>query len=257
MSAQRRGLTKALILTVAAPVLWTVPQDSHCLAQATAPGPPAAASAPAGSTAPPPAGQAAGQEKLPEAGPGQADNGAGKPAEQSGTNGAASRAAAGPAVDPKTFIIGAEDMLVVRVWREPELSGQFMVRPDGKISLPLVNEVQAAGQTPEQLTASIAQGLSKFMNHPEVAVVVSQVNSRKYYIQGEVGRPGAYPLVVPTTVLEALSNAAGFREFANTKKIVILRNGKERLLFNYKEVTKGKHTDQNILLQPGDQIIVN
>jgi len=163
----------------------------------------------------------------------------------------------GAPVDAKSFIIGAEDLLAIRVWREPELSGQFMVRPDGKISLPLVNEIQAAGQTPEQLANTIGQGLSKYMNHPEVTVSVAQVNSRKYYIQGEVSRPGAYPLVVPTTVLEALVNAGGFREFANTKKIIILRNGKERLLFNYKEVTKGKHTDQNILLQPGDQIIVN
>jgi polysaccharide export outer membrane protein len=160
-------------------------------------------------------------------------------------------------VDTRTFIIGAEDVLTIRVWREPELSGQFMVRPDGRISLPLVNEVQAAGQTPEQLTGAIIQGLSKYMNHPQVTVAVAQVNSRKYYIQGEVTRPGAYPLVVPTTVLEALVNAGGFREFANTKKIIILRKGKERLQFNYKEVTKGKRTEQNILLQPGDQIIVN
>lgn len=158
--------------------------------------------------------------------------------------------------DLKDFIIGAEDVLFVRVWREAELSGQFVVRPDGKISLPLVNEVVAAGSTPEQLKATIVQGLQKYMNNPEVSISVVQVNSRKYYIQGEVGRPGAYPLVVPTRVLEALVNAGGFKEFANTKKIYILRKG-ERLRFNYKDVTRGKHAEQNIFLEPGDQIIVN
>lgn len=166
-------------------------------------------------------------------------------------------AGAASLVDSKTFIIGPEDVLGIRVWREPELSGQFVVRPDGKISLPLVNEVQAAGLTPEQLSGGIVQSLSRYMNRPEVSVSVMAVNSRKYYIQGEVQKPGAYPLVVPTTVLEALVNAGGFREFANTKKIRILRNGKEQLKFNYKDVTRGKHTEQNIQLQPGDQIIVN
>ena len=160
-------------------------------------------------------------------------------------------------VDTKTFIIGAEDLLSVRVWREPELSGNYVVRPDGKISLPLVGEITAAGLTPEQLAAAVGQSLTRYINRPEVNVGVQQVNSRKFYIQGEVQRPGAYPLVVPTTVLEALVNAGGFREFANTKKIIILRNGKQRLPFNYKEVTKGKRPEQNIHLQPGDQIIVN
>jgi polysaccharide biosynthesis/export protein len=217
-------------------VLLSIPAGYACQAetQAAQEPPPAVAPAPAA------------QEKPSQNAPGNSDTDPAKPVPAS---------AAG--VDPKTFVIGAEDILTVRVWREPELSGQFMVRPDGRISLPLVNEILAAGQTPEQLTASIAQGLSKYMNRPEVAVVVAQVNSRKYYVQGEVNRPGAYPLVVPTTVLEALSNGGGFRDFANTKKIIILRNGKERLQFNYRDVTRGKHTEQNIVLQPGDQIIVN
>ena len=158
-------------------------------------------------------------------------------------------------VDPATYVIGPDDILLVRVWREAELSGQFAVRPDGKISLPLVNEVQAAGQTPPQLAASITEGLEKYMTHPEVSVAVQQVNSKKYFINGEVQKPGAYPLVVPTTVLEALTHAGGFRDFANTKKIVILR-GTDRLKFNYKDVTKGKALEQNILLQNGDEIIV-
>jgi polysaccharide export outer membrane protein len=159
------------------------------------------------------------------------------------------------AVDPKAYIIGAEDLISIRVWKEPENSGQFVVRPDGKISIPLIGEVQAAGLTPEKLSISIAEGLQKVMVHPEVTVGVEKVNSKKYYIQGEVNRPGSYPLVIDTTVLEALVNAGGFREFANTKKIVILR-GSERLKFNYHEVTKGKKMEQNILVKPGDQIIV-
>ena len=158
-------------------------------------------------------------------------------------------------VDPKAYVIGPEDVLRIQVWREQELSGLFSVRPDGKISMPLVGEIQAAGITPVKLGDSIAEGLGKVMTHPEVTVGVEKVNSKKYYIQGEINKPGAYPLVIPTTVLEALVNAGGFRDFANSKKIVVLR-GSERLKFNYHEVTKGKKMDQNILLQPGDQIIV-
>jgi polysaccharide export outer membrane protein len=143
----------------------------------------------------------------------------------------------------------------LRVWREPELSGQFPVRPDGKISLPLVNEVVADGLTPEQLAETIAKGLSRYMTQPEVSVAVQQVNSKKYFIIGEVQKPGSYPLTVPTTVLEALVNAGGFRDFANPKKIIILRKG-QRLKFNYKEVIAGKKMEQNIALENGDQIIV-
>jgi polysaccharide export outer membrane protein len=171
-------------------------------------------------------------------------------------------AAAGPAapaapVDPKAYLIGAEDVISIRVWHEPENSGQFIVRPDGKVSVPLIGEIQAAGLTPEKLSSNIAEGLQKIMVHPEVTVGVEKVNSKKYYIQGEgINRPGSYPLVIDTTVLEALVNAGGFREFANTKKIVILR-GNQTLKFNYKEVTKGKNMEQNILVKPGDQIIVH
>jgi polysaccharide biosynthesis/export protein len=158
-------------------------------------------------------------------------------------------------IDPKNYVIGPEDILFVAVWREPELSGQRAVRPDGKISLQLIGEVQAAGLTPEQLGANVAEGLSKYMTRPEVTVGVQQVNSKKYFISGEVLRPGAYPLLNQATVLQALVNAGGFRDFANTKKIIILR-GDERFKFNYKEVIKGKRMDQNILLQNGDQIII-
>jgi polysaccharide biosynthesis/export protein len=158
-------------------------------------------------------------------------------------------------VDPKTFVIGAEDALVIQVWREPDFTRPVLVRPDGKITMPLIKEVQAAGRTPDQLAGDIQKLLADYIKNPEVTVTVNQVNSKKYYITGEVGRTGSFPLVVPTRVLDALTNAGGFREFANTKKITILRN-RERLKFNYKEVIKGKNTEQNILLENGDYIIV-
>lgn len=181
--------------------------------------------------------------------PDQAEKAAMEPAADAKPAGAAAP------VDPKAYIIGAEDVISIRVWHEPENSGQFVVRPDGKVSVPLIGEVQAAGLTPEKLSLSIAAGLQRIMVHPEVTVGVERVNSKKYYIQGEVNKPGSYPLVIDTTVLEALVNAGGFRDFANTKKIIILRGG-ERLKFNYHEVTHGKKMEQNILVKPGDQIIV-
>jgi polysaccharide export outer membrane protein len=162
------------------------------------------------------------------------------------------------AVDPKSFVIGAEDVLLIRVWRDAEVSGTVMVRPDGKITLQLLGEIQAAGLTPEALTQVIFDGLSKLkqLDKSEVTVTVQQVNSRKYFVQGEVGRPGAYPLLVPTTVLEAIGLAGGFREFANEKKIVIMHRDGSQHHFNYKDVIHGKKIDQNIQLIPGDQIYV-
>jgi polysaccharide export outer membrane protein len=158
-------------------------------------------------------------------------------------------------VDPKTYVIGPEDVVNVKVWREADLSGDHMVRPDGRISLPLVSDVEAAGHTPEQLAKMIADGLSKYMNQPEVSVAVRAINSKFYFIQGEVLKPGKYPLLIPTTVLQALVNAGGFQEFANRKKIVVMR-GEKRHKFNYKDVIKGKNLDQNIELMNGDLIIV-
>jgi len=158
-------------------------------------------------------------------------------------------------MDSKTYVIGAEDVLFLKVWNEAQLTGAIIVRPDGKISLPLIGELQAAGLTPEKLGTSITEGLSKFLTHPDVTISVQQVNSKKYFIIGEVQKTGAFPLVVPTTVLEALVQAGGFRDFAKTGSIVILRRG-ERLKFNYKNVIKGKNSDQNIQLEAGDQIVV-
>ena len=161
----------------------------------------------------------------------------------------------GAPIDPKTYVIGPEDVLMIKVWREPEISGNAIVRPDGKISMQLLSEIQAAGLTPETLGGNIAEGLSKFYTHPEVSVAVVQVQSKKYFIMGEVQKTGAFPLVVPTTVMEALVNAGGFRDFANTKNILIMR-GNQRFKFNYKDVVRGKNLEQNILLQSGDQIVI-
>ena len=157
-------------------------------------------------------------------------------------------------VDPKSYTIGPEDILLIKVWREEQLSGQVQVRPDGKINLPLINEVEAAGQTPEQLRATVIEKLTEFIAKPEVMVSVQQVLSRRFYVTGAVGRSGAYPLVVPVTVLEAVTNA-GFQEYSNPKKITILRKGK-LIKFNYSEVIQGKKMEQNIFIENGDFVNV-
>jgi polysaccharide export outer membrane protein len=162
----------------------------------------------------------------------------------------------GAAAD-KSYVIGAEDVLTIQVWGDQRLSGSFLVRPDGRISMNLVGEVIAAGLTPAQLEQSVGDILKakEILNKPQVTVQVTGINSKKYYLQGEIKSPGSHPLVVPTTVLVALVNAGGFNEFANTKKIEVIR-GKQRFRFNYKDVIKGKHTEQNIFLEPGDIIVI-
>lgn len=162
---------------------------------------------------------------------------------------------AGLAVDPTTYVIGVQDQILVRVWREPDFTAPYTVRPDGKITIPLIGDVQAGGLTPERLAAQLKQGLSDYINNPDVTVTVTQVNSKKYFVTGEIFRSGEFPLAVPTRVFDALSNAGGFREFANKKKIVIIR-GTERLKFNYLDILKGKNLEQNVLLQNGDTIVV-
>jgi len=159
------------------------------------------------------------------------------------------------AVDPNKYLIGPEDILFVRTWREPDWTWAAAVRPDGKITVPLIGDVQAAELTPAQLTKSLTELLTKYLNNPDVNVMVQEVRSKKYYIIGEVNKPGVFPLVTPTTILEALANAGGFKEFADEKHIKILRTDKI-YDFNYREVTKGKHMEQNFNLQNGDKIIV-
>lgn len=160
--------------------------------------------------------------------------------------------------DPN-YKIGAQDVLDISVWKEPELTRALPVRPDGKISIPLLNDVQAAGLTPTQLANNITDGLKQFVENPQVTVVVTQINSQRIYILGEVSRAGAYPLLPRMTVLQALSSAGGLGQFANGKKIYVMRqvNGKqEKYPFNYKEVLNGKNADQNIQLKAGDTIVV-
>ncbi len=161
--------------------------------------------------------------------------------------------AAGAAAD--AFVLGPEDVIYIRVMHEPDLTGPQDVRPDGMIVMQLIGEIKAAGKTPAQLAADIRSKLLATMRSPEVTVQLTKVNSRKFTIQGEVNRPGTYTFSTPVTVLEALVNGQGFRDFANVKKIYILRKG-ERLRFNYKDVSHGKHMDENVTVQNGDQIFV-
>lgn len=160
--------------------------------------------------------------------------------------------------DPN-YVIGAQDVLSVAVWKEPELTLTVPVRPDGKISMPLLNDIQAAGLTPMQLMSQITGRLKKFVTDPQVTVIVTQMNSQRVFIMGEVSRPGAYPLLHGATVLQALSASGGFTQFANTKKIYILRivDGKqEKYPFDYKAVVSGKRPDLNMLVKAGDTIVV-
>lgn len=157
-----------------------------------------------------------------------------------------------------SYIIGSEDTVHIAVWKEPDLTATLPVRPDGKISLPLLDDVQASGLTPMQLAASITEKLKKYVADPRVTVVVTAMNSQKIYILGEVLHSGAMALVPQMTVLQALASA-GFSQFANTKGIYVLRNenGKQQKLpFNYKQVIKGESMGQNIMLKPGDTIVV-
>ena len=163
------------------------------------------------------------------------------------------------AVTDADYVIGPQDVVRIDVWKEPDISRTIPVRPDGKLSLPLLNDIQASGLTAVQLGKAIREGLTKYLTNPEVTVTVTEINSRRVYITGEVTRAGAFPLLPNMTVLQALSSAGGFTQFAKLKGIYVLRNeaGKQmKLPLNYKEVVKGKNQDENILLQPGDVIVV-
>jgi polysaccharide export outer membrane protein len=169
-----------------------------------------------------------------------------------------SKPATPPTVDAD-YKIGPQDLIRIDVWKEPDISRTIPVRPDGKISLPLLSDVQASGLTAMQLASSLRESLSKYLNNPQVTVTVTEINSRRVYITGEVNRAGAIPLLPNMTVLQALASAGGFTQFAKLKNIYVLRteNGKqEKHPFNYKEVVKGNLAEQNIPLQPGDVIVV-
>ena len=159
-----------------------------------------------------------------------------------------------------SFIIGNDDVLAISVWKEPDISRSIPVRSDGKISLPLVGEVQATGRTPLKLEQDIAAKLKSYIAEPDVTVIVQQINSQKFNILGQVNRPGSYPIATAATVLDAIAVAGGFRDFAKQKAIYVLRQSSDgtqtRLRFNYKEVVKGQNPAQNIKLEPRDTIVV-
>jgi polysaccharide export outer membrane protein len=173
---------------------------------------------------------------------------------------AATAAHAAPAVvPPPGYIIGVDDVLGILFWRDKDMTGDVTVRPDGKITLPLLNEVQAAGLTPEQLRAAVTEGAARYVADPNVTIVVRQINSRKVFLVGQVQKPGPYPLTGPTTVLQLISLAGGLLDYADEKNILVMRteNGREMALrFNYKEVLKGRNLKQNVELKPGDTVVV-
>jgi polysaccharide export outer membrane protein len=172
---------------------------------------------------------------------------------------AASKTAPIAATTDAAYVIGPEDMLDISVWKEPDVSRVVPVRPDGRISLPLINDVQAAGLSPQQLAGSVSEKLKKYLNEPQVTVIVTAINSQRVFVVGEVLRAGAFPMLPGMTVLQALSSAGGFTTFADVKKIhvVRLRNGKQiEIPFNYRDVLKGDNSEQNIKLEAGDTIVV-
>lgn len=166
----------------------------------------------------------------------------------------------GPAATPAEYVIGTEDVLAINVWKEPDVSRTVPVRPDGKISLPLIGEIQAAGKTAKQLQSELSAGLQAYVASPEVTVIVQEVRSQKINVVGEVNKPGTFVLTKPMTVLDGLAQAGGFREFAKVSKIYVLRVNPDgtqtRFPFNYKKVIKGRDAAQNIQLESHDTIVV-
>ena len=159
-----------------------------------------------------------------------------------------------------TYVIGNDDRLSINVWKEPDLTETLPVRSDGKISLPLIGDVEASGRTPRQLEEAISAKLRIYITDPEVTVMVLQINSQKFNILGRVAKPGSYLLTTTMTVLDAIAEAGGFQDFAKQKKIYILREkaggGETRIAFNYKDVIQGKHPEENIRLEPHDTVVV-
>jgi polysaccharide export outer membrane protein len=160
---------------------------------------------------------------------------------------------------PPGYVIGPEDVLSVLFWKDKDMTAEVAVRPDGRITLPLVNDIQAAGLTPEQLRESVTAAAAKYVEDPNVTIVVKTINSRKVFITGMVAKPGPYPLTGPTTVMQLIAMSGGVHEFADTKNIIVMRveNGRQVAIpFNYKDVVKRKNLKQNIELKPGDTVIV-
>lgn len=163
-------------------------------------------------------------------------------------------------IHPDDYIIGSDDVLAVNIWKEPEISRTVPVRPDGKITLPLIGDIQAGGLTPHRLQDNIATGLRSYVSSPEVTVIVQEVKSLKFNIVGEITKPGSYPLSQPTTILDAIAIGGGLRDFAKGSRIYVLRaNGDgshSKLPFDYKQVIKGNKLSENVELHPGDTIVI-
>jgi polysaccharide biosynthesis/export protein len=191
-----------------------------------------------------------------------------KPAETSSPSASSSKSDSVPAgraaprdVAPNSnnYRIGEQDLLNITVWKEPELSGSVVVRPDGKITVPLVNDIQADGMTPAELRDLITEKLRPFITVPEVTVAVREINSRKVFVIGQIAHEGSYRINSTTSILQIIAEAGGLNEFANRKRIYVLRkeNGSQvRLNFNYDKVVKGKDPSQDVPLRPGDTIVV-
>jgi polysaccharide export outer membrane protein len=190
----------------------------------------------------------------------QSDHTSAQPVPPAASKNAGTQGAATKTASDDSYVIGADDVLAINVWKEPDVSRSVPVRSDGKISLPLVGELQAAGQTPRQLEDGIRQRLQNYISEPEVTVIVQDSRSQKINILGMVVRPGAYLLAGSTTVLDAIAMAGGFKDFAKQKSIYVLRQKpdgtQQRMPFNYKEVIKGKNPEQNIRLLPRDTVVV-
>jgi polysaccharide biosynthesis/export protein len=168
-------------------------------------------------------------------------------------------AAAAPAATPPGYVIGPDDVLTIVFWREKDMSAEVTVRPDGRISLPLINDVVASGRTPDELRVAVTEAAAKFIADPTVTVVVKTIHSRKVFITGQVSKPSEYALGGPTTVLQLIAMAGGVLEYADSENITVLStvDGKPTSFrFNYKEVMNRKNLQQNVLLKPGDTIIV-
>jgi polysaccharide export outer membrane protein len=167
----------------------------------------------------------------------------------------------GPSVEvPAEYVIGPQDVLGINFWRDTDMTGDVTVRPDGRITLPLIGDLPAAGMTPEALKAAIHAAASKLIEDPAITVIVRQINSRKVFITGQVATPGAHVLTGPLTVMQLISLAGGLTEFAKKKDITVMRteaNGKQVVQrFNYNDVAKGKGLSQNVVLKPGDTVVV-
>ena len=180
------------------------------------------------------------------------------PAVPSGASGPATPASTGATLPPG-YVIGSDDVLTIVFWRDKDMSADVVVRPDGKITLPLLNEIQAAGYTPEQLRANLVEAAVKYVEEPTANVIVKEIHSRNVYITGSVGKPGAYSLTGEMNVVQLIAIAGGLQDYADSKKIVVIRseNGRQQYhKFNYNDVVKQKRTAQNIVLKPGDTILV-